>query len=99
MKVYSYMQAGKAILATDIRSHTQVLDRQCASLVLPDPRSFAEALNRLASDSDLRARLGEAARDKVEREFSLPVFQQRLKSAYENLNVVDHARVPTKRKP
>src|SRR5690606_8982438 len=26
MKVYSYMQAGKAILATDIRSHTQALD-------------------------------------------------------------------------
>jgi glycosyltransferase involved in cell wall biosynthesis len=27
MKVYSYMQAGRAILATNIRSHTQALDR------------------------------------------------------------------------
>jgi glycosyltransferase involved in cell wall biosynthesis len=93
MKVYSYMQAGKAILATDIRSHTQVLDPECAVLARPDPRSFAAALSALANDPLLRARLGHAAHEKVEREFSLPVFRQRLKLAYEHLDgVLDRSR-------
>jgi glycosyltransferase involved in cell wall biosynthesis len=85
MKVYSYMQAGKAILATDIRSHTQALDPECAALVAPQPAAFGAALTRLAADEELRRRLGAAARAKVEREFSLAVLQQRLHDAYSKL--------------
>src|SRR5690606_4783612 len=47
MKVYSYMQAGKAILATDIRSHTQALDSSCAMLVAPEPAAMAHGFERL----------------------------------------------------
>jgi glycosyltransferase involved in cell wall biosynthesis len=87
MKVYSYMQAGKAILATDIRSHTQALDAGCAALVAPNPAAFGEAMARLAADEALRHRLGVNARSKVEREFSLPVFRQRLQEAYQRLSL------------
>ena len=82
MKVYSYMQAGKAILATDIRSHTQALDAGCAELVAPEPDAVGAGLSRLTADSQRRARLGEAARDRVEREFSLRTFRHRLAQAY-----------------
>lgn len=85
MKVYSYMQAGKVILATNIRSHTQALDRTCAELVDPEPAALAAGLERLAGDAGLRQRLGSAARDKAEREYSLPVFQQKLRYAYEQV--------------
>jgi len=85
MKIYSYMQAGKPILATDIKSHTQVLDASCAELVAAEPISFGRGLERLVKDAARRERLGRAAHDKVEREFSLPVFQRRLLGAYELL--------------
>ena len=85
MKVYSYMQAGRAILATDIRSHTQALDAGCAMLVPAEPLAMAQGLEQLLRDATLRARLGEAARDKAEREYSLPAYQRKLKIAYAGL--------------
>jgi glycosyltransferase involved in cell wall biosynthesis len=85
MKVYSYMQSGRAILATDIRSHTQALDRSCAELVSPDGAALAAGLEKLVLDADLRRQLGAAARDKAQTEYSLPVFRRKLKHAYEQV--------------
>jgi glycosyltransferase involved in cell wall biosynthesis len=85
MKVYSYMQSGKVILATDIRSHTQALDASCAQLVKPEPDALAAGMAQLASDPALRQSLGEAAREKAEREYSLPVFRAKLRRAYDNI--------------
>jgi glycosyltransferase involved in cell wall biosynthesis len=85
MKVYSYMQSGKAIVATDIRSHTQALDAETALLVPADPPAFAAGLERLTRDAELRERLGAAARAKAEREYSLPVYRRKLASAYARL--------------
>lgn len=85
MKIYSYMQSGKAILATDIRSHTQAIDRDCAELVAPEAAALAAGLKRLVCDADLRRRLGQAARERVEREYSLPVFRRKLQVAYEQM--------------
>lgn len=83
MKISSYMQAGKAILATDIYSHTQMLDETCALLVAPKPQDFAAGLRQLIEDPVLRARLGTAARAKAERECSPQAFRTRLLAAYE----------------
>jgi len=82
MKVYSYMQSGKAMLATAIRSHTQVLDDQCAELVAAEPDAWAAGLARLAADAEHRRRLGAAARARAESEYSLPAFRARLQQAY-----------------
>jgi glycosyltransferase involved in cell wall biosynthesis len=85
MKIYSYMQAGKAILATRIRSHLQVLDDSCALLTEPTPPALAAGLTQLLQEPALRTRLGAMASSRVESEFSLPVFQKRLRGAYAGL--------------
>lgn len=85
MKIYSYMQSGKVILATDIRSHTQALDATCALLVEPEPAALAAGIERLATDPQLRKSLGEAAHAKAEREYSLSVFRTKLRQAYDKL--------------
>lgn len=85
MKVYSYMQAGKAILATDIRSHTQALDSDCAWLAAPTPASFADGLERLAADPALRWRLGSAARERALRDYSLGAYRRKLRALYDRL--------------
>jgi glycosyltransferase involved in cell wall biosynthesis len=83
MKVYSYMQSGKAILATDIRSHTQALDAGCAELVAANAAAMAAGMERLTADVALRSRLGAAARARAEAEYSLAAYRGRLQRAYE----------------
>jgi glycosyltransferase involved in cell wall biosynthesis len=83
MKIYWYLQAGKAILATDIRSHTQVLDAECALLVKPTPDAMAAGIRRLVDDAQLRETLGAGALEKSGRECSPQAFRHRLLTAYE----------------
>jgi glycosyltransferase involved in cell wall biosynthesis len=85
MKIYSYMQAGKAILATRIRSHTQVLDDSCALLTEPTPAALAAGVERLVGDPGLRSTFGHSALQRVESEFSLAQFQRKLRNAYARL--------------
>lgn len=76
MKVYSYMQARRCIVATGIPTHTQVLDPSTALLTAATPEAYAEALVRATRDPELRARLGAAAAEKCDREYSIPAFQR-----------------------
>jgi glycosyltransferase involved in cell wall biosynthesis len=82
MKVYSYMQSGKAILATAIRSHTQVLDNECAELFTTKPKAMAEGIAFLTADPLRRRRLGEVARVRAERDYSHDAYCRRLAEAY-----------------
>ena len=43
-KIYTYMQSGKPIVATDIPAHTTVLDRNSATLVEPKPDGIADGI-------------------------------------------------------
>ncbi|MGH9392316.1 MAG: glycosyltransferase, partial [Vicinamibacteria bacterium] len=48
LKVYSYLRAGKPIVATRLLTHTQVLDDESAVLTEPTPEAFADAILALA---------------------------------------------------
>jgi glycosyltransferase involved in cell wall biosynthesis len=63
-KLFEYMAMGKGIVASRLGQIGEVLtDEETALLVEPnDPRQLSEAVQRLAASSDLRARLGAAAR-------------------------------------
>ncbi|MHB8815986.1 MAG: glycosyltransferase [Steroidobacteraceae bacterium] len=85
MKVYSYMNSGRALLATRILSHTQVLDDDCALLVEPNPEALAKGLATLATDDALRARLGAAARWRARERYSVEAFREKVRAAYRTL--------------
>lgn len=76
MKIYSYLQAGKPILATDIISHSQVLSSDFAFLVSPHPAAFAAAMRQLASDPKLRNRLADEALSVAQTRFSPETFDK-----------------------
>lgn len=86
MKIYSYMASGKAILATSIISHTQVLDKISAKLVPVKSQALAEAITQLVDDPGLRTRIGRAAKCVAMQNFSLEAFEKRLSSAYAELS-------------
>lgn len=63
VKIFEYMAAGKAIVASRVAQISQILrDRESALLVAPgDPDSLRDALVLLRSDPTLRRRLGDTA--------------------------------------
>jgi len=82
LKLYSYMESGRAILATRLRTHTQVLDDSTALLVDPSPEAYARGLLRLAADEALRGMLGESARLRVRRSYSPSSFTRKVRDIY-----------------
>lgn len=85
MKLYSYLASGKAVLATRIRSHTQVLTDDCALLVEPTGPALADGLDTLLRSPALRERLGKAARRLAATRYSVAQFRSAIASAYQRL--------------
>jgi glycosyltransferase involved in cell wall biosynthesis len=85
LKIYSYLRAGKPIVATDLLTHTQVLDRETSLLVAAEPRAFAEALTRLIADPDLRERLAHAARERARTRYAREIYVARTKHVCDRL--------------
>lgn len=82
MKIYSYLDSGVPVLATDLLTHTQVLNSDIALLVNPDEQSFAEGLLRLRNDPDLRRRLARDAKAYAAREHSYDKFKETVDLIY-----------------
>jgi glycosyltransferase involved in cell wall biosynthesis len=85
LKLYSYMNSAKPILATRVRSHTQVLDDECALLCEPNAPSLAQGLVTLLEDRALGTRLGIAAAARAEADFSISAFRRNLLSTYRRI--------------
>ena len=68
------MACGKPVVSTDLPTGVRLVNRagETGLLVAPgDPAALAEAITGLLRDPDLRERLGQAARERVIREFSV----------------------------
>jgi len=86
MKIYSYMAAGKAILATDLFTHTQVLDASTACLAPPDVESFTRAMSGLIADPVRRDELGRQAEHAVKTRYSIDVYRKTLNDLYDGIS-------------
>jgi glycosyltransferase involved in cell wall biosynthesis len=67
LKIYSYLRAGKAIVATNIPSHTQILNEDSALIVEPTSPGLAGGLLSALGSSELRKRLGGQASQQAQR--------------------------------
>ena len=82
MKIYSYLDSGKAVLATRLAPHTQVLDDAIAYLVTPSPAAMAAGMIALLNNVELRKNLGRKARLRVQKEYSRQAFRRKLADFY-----------------
>jgi glycosyltransferase involved in cell wall biosynthesis len=83
MKIYSYLDSGRPVLATRLPTHTQVLDDEIALLADPEPEAFADGLVRLLRDAELRTMLGKIARLRVRELYSREAFRRKMNSFYD----------------
>lgn len=70
LKIYQYLRSGRPIIATDLRTHTQVLSDEFAFLAAPDPEAFGRAMLDAFADPARAARLGARAREIAETRYS-----------------------------
>jgi glycosyltransferase involved in cell wall biosynthesis len=82
MKIYSYMDSGRPILATCLETHTQVLDESVACLVEPVDADMAAGIMRLTRNTELRKTLADNARKRVQEEYNREAFNLKLQSFY-----------------
>lgn len=85
MKIYSYMDSGKALLATRLPTHTQVLDNEVAYLADPDEKSMARGMVDLIQNPKLRDTLSKNAKMRVKNEFTVDAFEKKVKRFYREI--------------
>ena len=85
MKIYTYLGAGKPILATKIASHTQVLNEKNALLAEPNAAAMATGLATLYQDQALASNLAEQAQQDAQAKYSYARFKVRIAEFYQTL--------------
>ncbi|MDH5692014.1 MAG: glycosyltransferase family 4 protein [Gammaproteobacteria bacterium] len=86
MKVYSYLDSGVAVLATDLPTHTQVMTDKIAVLAAADTRSFASGIEEIAADEVRRKELAKNAKEYIEKEHSYSAFCKTIDKIYTSLS-------------
>jgi glycosyltransferase involved in cell wall biosynthesis len=89
-KVFEYMAAGKAIVASRLGQIGEVLEHgRTALLVEPgDEAGLSAAIAKLADAPELRAQLGAAARERVRERHTWAASARRVVEAYEELGAI-----------
>lgn len=83
LKIYSYLRAGKPIVATRLLTHTQVLDDEVAMLTAPEPDAFAGGILTTIRDEEEARRRGENARRRAEELYSYDAYLERTRRVLE----------------
>ncbi len=85
MKIYSYLDSGRPVIATRLPTHTQVLDDQIALLSQTDPKDMAEGMITLLTDKKFASELADLAKERVRAEYSYEAFERKLLAFYKKL--------------
>lgn len=85
LKIYSYLHAGKPIVATNINAHTQVLTTDTAILVEPNKDAFADGILKILGDPQQAESLGENAHRLAQEKFNYQNYMIKVNKIYKTL--------------
>lgn len=79
------MASGLALVGTNVGGIPTIIYDGVTGLIVPprDPAALAEALDSLCANSETRKAMGQAARARVEAEFSWPKIAEETRHIYE----------------
>ena len=81
LKIYQYLRSARPIVATNLRTHTQVLSAETAVLVAPDPESMAAGMLELFDNPALGEAIGARAADLAATEYSEEAYVAKTRRA------------------
>ena len=77
-KLIQYMACGLPVVASPVGVNSEIVEHGVNGFLATTPTNWIQALNALLLDLDLRRRMGQAGRQKVEQEYSLQVTGPKL---------------------
>jgi glycosyltransferase involved in cell wall biosynthesis len=77
LKIYQYLRSGRAIVATRLLTHTQVLDDTVAILTGASPEEFAEGILRAVGNPATAAAVGARAAELAATKYSYEAYLER----------------------
>ncbi len=83
LKIYSFLKSGKPLLATDLWTHTQVLDESIAVLEKPDPENMGKAMVFACFHPEAKQKAERAAAMAAKR-YSFPEYKKILDQVLQN---------------
>ncbi|NOY76790.1 MAG: glycosyltransferase family 4 protein [Calditrichaeota bacterium] len=86
LKIYSYLRSGKPIVATNLITHTQVMNDSVAILTHPSPEDFARGTNQVLENNELSRLITENARKLAEEKYTYSVYLKKLNDLYEHVS-------------
>jgi glycosyltransferase involved in cell wall biosynthesis len=81
LKIYQYLRSGKAIVATRLLTHTQVLDEHTAILTGVTPEEYAAWILAGLTDTARAAAVGQRARQLAETKYSYAAYLEKTRQA------------------
>jgi len=91
LKIYTYLHAGKPILATNIPAHSLVLSQENACLVDPTAEAMAYGLNRLIEDKEFRVKISLSSKKLAEEKYSQSQYLSKLEAIYSVFQSKNHS--------
>jgi len=85
LKVYAQLASGKPLVATNIYSHTQVLNEQVCFLVDPQPEPMAKGILVALKKDEKTLKKVENAKRLYEEQYSRTIYTQKLENLFELL--------------
>jgi len=85
LKIYQYLRSGRAIVATRLLTHTQVLDDDVSILTGATPEDFATGVLAAIDDPDRARAIGARARQLADSKYSYEAYLARTQQACAHL--------------
>ena len=85
LKIYSYLRSGKPIVATNLITHTQVMDDSVAILTHATPDDFARGTNLVLENEELSHLITQNARKLADEKYTYQVYLKKLNDLYKHV--------------
>lgn len=85
LKIFTYMASGRPIVATELPTHTDVLDERSAILIAPSTEGIAQGIIRSFEDPQSTEKLAIAAKQQLEQKHTYEIFKEQLGEVYASL--------------
>jgi len=82
LKIYSSLKSGKPLVATNLWTHTQVLNNSNSTLVDPTPQGLADGILFALFDEEAKRR-ARRAKEMADREYTYPVYLEKIRQSLE----------------
>ncbi len=86
LKIYSFLKSGKPVVATNLWTHSQILNENISILVDPDPDSLAQGISYALNDPGAKQR-AESAQRLAEDEYTYPKYLDIIRKVLKKANM------------